>query len=66
MEALGLVDEGDDAKPAGELVQVVINPAGGAVPGASVNVTQTDTGLNRTAETDANGSYFLPSLPVGP
>src|ERR1700683_5409840 len=41
MEALGLVDEGDDAEPAGELVQVVVDPAGGAVPRAgTVGVVQ--------------------------
>ena len=31
-----------------------------------VTVTQTDTGVTRTAETDASGVYSLPSLPLGP
>ncbi|MBV9506630.1 MAG: carboxypeptidase regulatory-like domain-containing protein, partial [Acidobacteriia bacterium] len=44
----------------------VRDATGGAIPGATVTVTQTDTGLTRTAETDANGFYSLPSLPVGP
>ncbi|MGB6945974.1 MAG: TonB-dependent receptor [Bryobacteraceae bacterium] len=43
----------------------VRDPSGLAVPGASVTVTHTDTGLARTAETGADGVYLLPSLPVG-
>ena len=33
--------------------------------GRQVTVTQTDTGVTRTAETDASGVYSLPSLPLG-
>ena len=40
--------------------------SGSAVPGAEVTVTQTDTGVTRTAQSDANGVYSLPSLPLGP
>ena len=36
------------------------------MPGAQVTVTQTDTGVVRTAESDASGVYSLPSLPLGP
>ena len=39
---------------------------GASIPGAQVTVTQTDTGVTRTAETDASGVYSLPSLPLGP
>ncbi len=39
---------------------------GSVVPEAEVTVTQTDTGLKRTAQTGSDGVYLLPSLPVGP
>jgi hypothetical protein len=44
----------------------VRDASGAAVPGAAVTATQADTGLTRTTETDASGSYLLPSLPIGP
>jgi len=44
----------------------VKDASGLGIPGAQVTVTQTDTGVTRTAESDANGVYSLPSLPIGP
>ena len=44
----------------------VKDQSGAVLPGAEVSVTQTDTGLNRTAVTDETGSYSLPNLPIGP
>ena len=44
----------------------VRDSTGLAVPGAEVKLTQTSTGLVRTATTEADGSYILPNLPVGP
>ena len=44
----------------------VQDPSGAAVPGAQVKVTQTDTGATRSAVTEADGSYVLTSLPIGP
>jgi hypothetical protein len=35
------------------------------IPGATVTVTNQDTGLIRTALTDAGGEYFIKMLPVG-
>jgi len=35
------------------------------IPGATVTVTNRDTGLVRTALTDAGGEYFIKMLPVG-
>ncbi len=49
-----------------EISGTVRDPSGAAVPGAQIKVTQTDTGLVRTAESGADGSYLLPSLPIGP
>jgi hypothetical protein len=37
-----------------------------ALPGVSVAMIQTDTGLTRTAVTDDSGLYTLTNLPVGP
>src|SRR5678816_891425 len=37
-----------------------------ALPGVTITVTQTDTGLTRTAVTDDTGSYVLQNLPIGP
>lgn len=44
----------------------VRDASGGALPGAEVTITKTDTGMTRTVFTDANGNYVLPNLPVGP
>ncbi len=44
----------------------VQDASGLPVPGAQVSATQTATGLVRSATTNAEGGYILPSLPVGP
>jgi hypothetical protein len=44
----------------------IADASGAAVPGATVKVTQTETGLNRTATTGADGGFVLTSLPLGP
>lgn len=54
------------AQSMSQISGTVRDVSGAVVPGATVTVTQTDTGLTRAAETDANGTYLLPSLPVGP
>src|SRR5215471_8907897 len=54
------------AQSVSQISGTVRDASGAAVPGAAVTATQTDTGLTRTAETDANGFYLLPSLPIGP
>jgi hypothetical protein len=36
------------------------------LPGATITVTQTDTGLTRSAVSDEAGSYVLQNLPIGP
>ncbi|HMF96276.1 MAG TPA: carboxypeptidase-like regulatory domain-containing protein, partial [Vicinamibacterales bacterium] len=45
---------------------VVKDTSGGVLPGVEVTATQTDTGLKRSTTTQANGSYTLPNLPIGP
>src|SRR5437868_665702 len=39
---------------------------GAPVAGAHISATQTDTGLNRKADSGADGVYQVPSLPIGP
>ncbi len=45
---------------------IVRDASGGALPGADVSITKTDTGLVRTTFTGSDGTYTLPNLPVGP
>ena len=44
----------------------VLDTSGAAVPGATVRVIQTDTQLTRATNSDVDGSYSLPNLPIGP
>jgi len=43
----------------------VTDATGGAVPGANVTVTDTETGAARNLVTDAAGKYDAPALPIG-
>ena len=54
------------AQNTAQITGTVQDSSGSAVPGAQIQVTQTDTGLVRTAVTGTDGAYVLPSLPVGP
>src|SRR5436190_20392511 len=49
-----------------QLDGTVRDESGGVLPGVTVTMTQTDTGVMRSAVTEANGSYVLPNLPLGP
>src|SRR5580765_2018756 len=69
MVVLGLLTHGTASAQAiagSQLSGVVRDSSGGAIPGAEVTATKTDTGAIRTAFTGADGSYALPNLPVGP
>lgn len=44
----------------------VSDPSGARVAGATVKLTQTDTGLVRMVTTNAVGVYVAPDLPLGP
>ena len=44
----------------------VTDESAAVLPGATVTVTQTDTGFTRTVVTDGDGAYILPNLPTGP
>src|SRR5579859_8193651 len=49
----------------GTILGTVTDPSGAVVAGAKVTVKNTGTGLERTSETSADGSYSLPELPIG-
>src|SRR5580765_7605387 len=49
-----------------ELLGVVRDTQGGALPGAIVAATHTPSGRKTTRITDAAGRFLLPDLPVGP
>ena len=44
----------------------VTDSSGAALPAAQITATQILTGLVRSTQTNAEGTYALPSLPVGP
>ncbi|PYR04229.1 MAG: hypothetical protein DMG00_24130, partial [Acidobacteria bacterium] len=48
-----------------QIVGTVKDATGGVVPGATVTAKNGDTGFARSAVTEANGEYRLPSLPPG-
>ena len=54
------------AQGTAQLDGTVRDESGGVLPGVTVTMTQTDTGVMRSAVTAANGSYVLPNLPLGP
>src|ERR1700694_3912579 len=41
----------------------VTDPSGSVVAAAKITVTQTDTGLTRSASTGSQGNYSVPALP---
>src|SRR4051795_13568093 len=49
----------------GTILGTVTDPQGAVVAGAKVTVHNVNTGLERTTETSADGSYSVPELPLG-
>jgi hypothetical protein len=52
-------------QPTGTILGAVRDATGAVVPGASLTVSNAETGAVRTAVTSADGSYRLPALQVG-
>jgi hypothetical protein len=48
-----------------EIVGKIADQTGAVIPNASIDVQNTGTGLVRHAQSKAEGSYVIPSLPVG-
>src|SRR5438034_11003365 len=49
----------------GTILGTVTDPQGAVVAGATVNVRNVNTGLERSTATSADGSYSVPELPIG-
>jgi hypothetical protein len=49
----------------GTLLGAVLDSGGGALVGATVTATHSDTGFTRSGTTDAAGAYSFPYLPLG-
>ena len=49
----------------GDIVGTVTDPTGGVVAGATITVTNMDTGIAVKATTDASGNYVVTSLGIG-
>jgi len=54
------------AQATAQITGTVKDASGGVLPGASVTITQTDTGFKRDVVTEADGSFSFPSIPIGP
>src|SRR5882672_8714244 len=54
------------AQSTAQISGVVTDQSSAILPGVEVKVTQTDTGITRSAVTNETGSYTLPNLPIGP
>jgi Carboxypeptidase regulatory-like domain/TonB dependent receptor-like, beta-barrel len=65
--ALGLaLTPAVQAQTAGaNLIGRITDKNGGPLPGATVTVTQKETGLTRSTVSESDGTYRLPSVPVG-
>ena len=50
----------------GEISGIVIDESGGVLPGTTITASQPDSGRTMTRNTDAEGRFYLPALPVGP
>ena len=49
----------------GTILGTVTDPSGAVIAGANVTVKNTGTGLERSTQTSADGSYSLPELSIG-
>ncbi|MBI4909417.1 MAG: TonB-dependent receptor [Acidobacteria bacterium] len=49
----------------GQITGTVVDATAAAVPGASISVSNDQTGLKRQAESNERGAYFFPLLPPG-
>ena len=50
----------------GSILGTVVDASGSVLPGASITVTNLDTGLVQTAVSDGRGSFEILALPIGP
>lgn len=51
--------------PQGTVLGLVTDPAGASCPGADVEIRSEETGMVRTTQTNVEGLYQFPNIPVG-
>jgi Carboxypeptidase regulatory-like domain len=49
----------------GTLLGTVSDATGAVIPGASISVKNADTGVERTTESNSDGAFTVPELPIG-
>ncbi len=54
------------AQATAQIHGTVQDATGAAVPGAAVKATQSETGVSRTVNSEADGAFVLTNLPLGP
>src|SRR4051812_17354751 len=54
------------AQATAQISGTVKDQSGAVLPGVEITVTQTDTGIIRTAISNETGTYVLSNLPIGP
>lgn len=52
-------------KSSGQITGTVLDPGGAALPDTTISITQVGTGLKREVQTNDEGSYTAPDLPIG-
>src|SRR5580658_9027289 len=50
----------------GSISGAVTDPSGAAIPGATVQIQNPVSGLNRSTTTDATGNFSFPNVPFNP
>src|SRR5436190_10971983 len=66
MLALVVLSPSAWAQATAQITGTVKDQSAAVLPGVEITVTQTDTGIVRSAISNETGSYVLPNLPVGP
>jgi hypothetical protein len=59
------VARAQSAASSGQIVGLVLDPSGAAVPSARISARNTDTNYMREATTDSLGRYAVPQVPMG-
>lgn len=56
---------GAKAQSTGSITGTVSDPSGAAIPGASVTINDSATGLSHTVLTNSSGNFTFPDVPIG-
>ncbi len=64
--ALAVLSASAQSGNAGAVRGTVTDPSGAVIPNATVHLTNANSGLDRTATTDATGQFTFPNIPFNP